>query len=81
MTCVHCQQKHANRPRGLCWTCYYSDGVRDEHEKAFEAFVDEVVPSAPTLPIIFPRLSDEWYEAMYGRVVRRETLWHPGDAA
>lgn len=28
MLCRHCQVKNANRPLGLCWTCYYKPGVR-----------------------------------------------------
>jgi hypothetical protein len=27
--CRHCQQKYAIRPRGLCWSCFYTPGVRD----------------------------------------------------
>lgn len=29
MICKHCHHKKANRPRGLCWTCYYRTGVRE----------------------------------------------------
>jgi len=29
MLCRHCQKVNSNRPRGLCWSCYYSPGVRD----------------------------------------------------
>lgn len=29
--CRHCQRKDACRPRGLCWTCYYTPGVRDRY--------------------------------------------------
>jgi hypothetical protein len=29
MLCRHCQKVKSNRPRGLCWTCYYTPGVRD----------------------------------------------------
>jgi hypothetical protein len=25
--CRHCEAKPANRPRGLCWGCYYNPGV------------------------------------------------------
>ena len=28
MLCRHCQKTKSNRPRGLCWTCYYTPGVR-----------------------------------------------------
>lgn len=29
--CRHCQQKTANRPRGLCGSCYYAPGRRDQY--------------------------------------------------
>ena len=31
MTCRHCQKSKVNRPRGLCWSCYYKPGVRDQY--------------------------------------------------
>ncbi len=27
--CRHCKRVYANRPRGLCWSCYYQPGVRE----------------------------------------------------
>lgn len=27
--CLHCHKNKVNRPRGLCWTCYYTPGVRE----------------------------------------------------
>lgn len=27
--CRHCNRNRANRPRGLCWSCYYTPGVKD----------------------------------------------------
>ncbi len=29
MLCRHCQRVKSNRPRGLCWSCYYKPGVRE----------------------------------------------------
>jgi hypothetical protein len=29
--CRHCKRHSVNRPRGLCWTCYYTPGVRDSY--------------------------------------------------
>lgn len=26
--CRHCKESSANRPKGLCWSCYYTPGVR-----------------------------------------------------
>lgn len=31
MLCRHCQKVKSNRPRGLCWSCYYRPGVRDQY--------------------------------------------------
>lgn len=31
MLCRHCQKVKSNRPRGLCWSCYYTPGVRDQY--------------------------------------------------
>ena len=28
--CKHCQKSKVNRPRGLCWTCYYTPGLKDQ---------------------------------------------------
>ncbi len=27
--CRHCGKRRVNRPRGLCWQCYYAPGVKD----------------------------------------------------
>ncbi len=29
--CRHCGRAKVNRPRGLCWTCYYTPGVKERH--------------------------------------------------
>lgn len=31
MICRHCNRKKASRPRGLCWSCYYTPGVRERY--------------------------------------------------
>ncbi len=28
-TCRHCTKGRVNRPAGLCWSCYYTPGVRE----------------------------------------------------
>ena len=28
-TCRHCSKSKVNRPRGLCWSCYYTPGVKE----------------------------------------------------
>ena len=29
--CRHCGRDKVNRPLGLCWTCYYRPGVREQY--------------------------------------------------
>lgn len=29
MICRHCKERKANRPRGTCWRCYYTPGVKE----------------------------------------------------
>ena len=29
--CRNCNRGPVNRPRGLCWSCYYTPGVRDQY--------------------------------------------------
>lgn len=29
--CRHCRRCAVNRPRGLCWTCYYTPGVKEQY--------------------------------------------------
>ena len=31
MICRHCQKSKVNRPRGLCWSCYYTPGVKEQY--------------------------------------------------
>ncbi len=28
LICRHCRKGKVNRPRGLCWNCYYTPGVK-----------------------------------------------------
>ena len=29
--CKHCEKSKVNRPRGLCWSCYYTPGVKEQY--------------------------------------------------
>ena len=31
MFCRHCERNQACRPRGLCWTCYYTPRIRKKY--------------------------------------------------
>ena len=85
MLCRHCNRSHANRPRGLCWSCYYAPGVRDRYpstSKFARRGIDDfngrvVLPPAPTGAM--PG-SPEKVAILEQRARMRVGLWHPLDA-
>lgn len=83
--CKHCGKNKVNRPRGLCWSCYYTPGVKDQHPSTSKyarrgrgnLTGDAPMPLAPTLAT--PG-SEEKIRVLEERVRRGESLWHPSDA-
>jgi hypothetical protein len=83
MWCRHCAQAPVSRPRGLCWTCYYLPGVRDQYPVKYVAprFGDGYgqfpLPPAPTRA---RPGSSEKVQVLHRRAFLRCQLWHPLDA-
>ncbi len=85
MKCRHCQVVEANRPRGLCWSCYYTPGIRSRYpstsiyaRRGLDDFYGAgAMPVGPTRAL--PG-SQEKVQVLMDRARRRQTLWHPGDA-
>src|SRR5437660_1427365 len=85
MLCRHCGQRPSNRPRGLCWTCYYTPGVRDRYpstskfgRRGVGDFNGEgMLPPVPThaLPGSLEKVA-----ILEERARMRQALWHPQDA-
>src|SRR5262245_11765657 len=85
MLCRHCQRVRVNRPRGLCWTCYYTPGLR-EHYPSTSKFARRGIgnfnghglragaptPARPGSP--------EKVAILEQRALERQELWHPMDA-
>jgi hypothetical protein len=86
MLCRHCNRVRANRPRGLCWSCYYKPGVRDlfpSTSKYARRGIDDFTGRAP-LPAAPTRAlpgSPEKLAVLAQRARLRQSLWHPLDAA
>jgi hypothetical protein len=86
MMCRHCQRVKSNRPRGLCWSCYYTPGVREMFpstskfaRRGVADFNGRIVlPSAPTSAL--PG-SAEKVAVLEERARLGQSLWHPLDAA
>ena len=84
MLCRHCQKVRSNRPRGLCWSCYYSPGVRDLYPSTSKfarrgvrdfngrARLPEPTTALPGTP--------EKVAVLETRARLGQQLWHPLDA-
>jgi hypothetical protein len=84
MMCRHCEQVRSNRPRGLCWSCYYTPGVRELYpstskyaRRGVKDFNGRVPLPAPTeaLPGTAEKVAVLQERARLG-----QALWHPLDA-
>jgi hypothetical protein len=84
MLCRHCNRVPSNRPRGLCWSCYYRPGVRDLYPSTSKfarrgisdfngrASLPEPTRALPGTP--------EKVAILEQRARMRQALWHPHDA-
>lgn len=86
--CRHCGEGKVNRPRGLCWACYYTPGLREQYpsESRYGSWADEGGyrhefdgPGAPPEPTwALPGL--EKVEVLIRRADRCEELFDRRDA-
>ncbi len=83
--CRNCHKSKPNRPRGLCWSCYYAPGVRDRFpstSKFARRGVGDYNGKSPLPPFATPALpgSPEKVAILEQRARMRLSLWHPSDA-
>jgi hypothetical protein len=84
MLCRHCQKVQSNRPRGLCWSCYYRPGVREKYPSTSKfarrgvgntnrkGDMPEPTDALPGTP--------EKVLVLEERARNNQCLWHPLDA-
>ena len=85
MKCRNCQRVESNRPRGLCWSCYYKPGVRALFPSTSKfarrgvgnGRVDVPMPVEPTAAA--PGSCDK-LAVLEERASQGVSLWHPADA-
>jgi hypothetical protein len=85
MLCRHCQKTNSNRPRGLCWACYYTPGVREQFPSTSKFArrgvgnfnVRTKLPPGPTNAL--PG-TPEKVAVLEERARLGVSLWHPLDA-
>lgn len=85
MLCRNCQKKKPNRPRGLCWTCYYTPGVREKFpstSKFARRGVSDFNGKAktPCEPTTALPGTPEKVAVLMERARLGQSLWHPDDA-
>ena len=85
MICRHCQKVKSNRPRGLCWSCYYRPGVRDQYpstskyaRRGVTDFNGKTAQAA--LPTSALPGTEEKVAVLAERARLGLSLWHPHDA-
>lgn len=83
-TCKHCGKKGVNRPRGLCWSCYYTPGVLEQYPSTSKHAYRSPVPAHSDGPLpaeIMPAgiSFEDRLKVLEGRAARGESLFHPAD--
>lgn len=82
--CRHCKRKKINRPRGLCWTCYYTAGVRERYQStskfARRGTMNFNGPAKAAEPVDAAAGTPEKIEAMMRRAEAGQDLFVDGDA-
>ncbi|MFM7152440.1 MAG: hypothetical protein ACKO23_21645 [Gemmataceae bacterium] len=85
MLCRHCQKVRPNRPRGLCWSCYYKPGVRDQFPSTSK-YARRGLGNGCRRPALADRPTnalpgtEEKLRVLEDRASRGLSLWHPQDA-
>lgn len=87
--CLHCRTRKVSRPRGLCWNCFYTPGLREQYQTQRSSDGKRtgrrgiangyINPPAPVRPTEARPGSREKIQAMIERTQAGEGLWHPQD--
>lgn len=85
MICRHCHRGKVNRPRGLCWSCYYRPGVRELYPVTSKFCRQGIgnffrLAPLPVRPTAALPGSPEKVAVLEERARQHRCLWHPEDA-
>jgi hypothetical protein len=84
-TCRHCSKSRVNRPRGLCWTCYYTPGIKELYpstSKFARRGVGNFTGNAPLAPVPTTAVpgTPEKLAVLEHRAKMKLAIFHPADA-
>ena len=82
--CVHCGTRSQSRPRGLCWPCYYTPGVRERYPQSGKAYRSPVTSGYGTYalaaePTVYRPGTPEKMVVMSERAMAGCAIFHPLD--
>lgn len=82
--CLHCGTGVVSRPRGLCWNCYYTPGVKEQYgplNKYGRRGVGNLTGRRPLPPepTVARPGGPEKVAVLAERAARGFNLWHPDD--
>ncbi|MEZ6141817.1 MAG: hypothetical protein R3B84_14695 [Zavarzinella sp.] len=85
LKCRHCSHAKVNRPRGLCWSCYYTPGVKELYPSTSKYAHRGVgnfcgTPAIPEMATAAQPGSEAKIAILMERAKAGLTLWHPDDA-
>lgn len=88
VVCRHCHKSKVNRPRGLCWHCYYTEGVKELYPSTSKYAMRGIgngmnfnPPPDPEGPTRFAPGTPEKLEVLVRRAKLRYAIFHEFDAA
>ncbi len=83
--CRHCERPKVSRPRGLCWTCYYTPGVKALYPSTSK-YAHRGVGGGnrhrplPATPTTAAPCTPEKLAVFQERIAAGQSLFHPEDA-
>jgi len=85
MNCQHCNELPVSRPRRLCWSCYYTPGVREKYPSTSKFGRRGLgnfngTPRLPTFATSALPGTDAKLAVLEERARLGLNLWHPDDA-
>jgi hypothetical protein len=83
VVCRHCNRSPINRPRALCWNCYYAPGVKDLYPSTSPQRqgngLGNKAGRLPAEPTDAQPGSERKIRVMEQRAARGESIFHPDD--
>jgi hypothetical protein len=79
--CRHCGHETAGRPRGLCWSCYFTPAIRSLYpsQARYGLARDNPGVPLPAAPTEARPGTEEKLAVLCERAAHHQSLWHPLD--